>query len=95
MFLMVRADLKGRPDRREGKKVSGGHFFSPWENPLAAERRRYACELLSILFADVGDSNPSAATSSKTGGFFDFYPQIWENPCASGGIQKGVDGCTY
>ena len=25
-------DLKGRPDRREGKKVSGGHFFSPWEN---------------------------------------------------------------
>jgi len=31
--LMVRQDLKGRPDRREGKKVSGGHFFSPWENP--------------------------------------------------------------
>ena len=26
-------DSKGRPDRREGKKVSGGHFFSPWESP--------------------------------------------------------------
>jgi hypothetical protein len=22
-----------RPDRREGKKVSGGHFFSSGENP--------------------------------------------------------------
>ena len=26
-------DSKGRPDRREGKKVSGGHFFRPGENP--------------------------------------------------------------
>jgi hypothetical protein len=31
-------DSKGRPDRREGKKVSGGHFFSPWENPCASGR---------------------------------------------------------
>ena len=30
-FLMVRWDLKGRPDRREGKKVSGGHFFRQYE----------------------------------------------------------------
>ena len=25
-----------RPDRREGKKVSGGHFFSSGENPWDA-----------------------------------------------------------
>lgn len=27
-------DSKGRPQRSEGKKVSGGHFFSPWESPF-------------------------------------------------------------
>ena len=27
----------------------GFHFFIGWENPLAAERRQDACELLSIL----------------------------------------------
>ena len=32
-MLMGEGDLKGRPERSEGKKVSGGHFFSPWENP--------------------------------------------------------------
>ena len=26
-FLMKKVDSKGRPDRREGKKVSSGHFF--------------------------------------------------------------------
>ena len=36
-------DSKGRPDRREGKKVSGGHFFSPWENPYPYERTQYGC----------------------------------------------------
>ena len=32
-FSFHRRDLKGRPERSEGKKVSGGHFFSPWESP--------------------------------------------------------------
>jgi len=36
-------DSKGRPDRRSGKKVSGGHFFSPWENPYPHERAPYGC----------------------------------------------------
>jgi len=32
-YFYRRRDLKGRPDRREGKQVSGGHLLSPWENP--------------------------------------------------------------
>ena len=36
-------DSKGRPDRRSGKKVSGGHFFSPWESPSVFGRIRYGC----------------------------------------------------
>ena len=40
---MKKVDSKGRPDRREGKKVSGGHFFRPWENPQPYERTRYGC----------------------------------------------------
>ena len=31
--MTIPTESKGRPDRREGKKVSGGHFFSPWEIP--------------------------------------------------------------
>ena len=34
-YLWNEWDSKERPDRREGKKVSGGHFFSSWENPWA------------------------------------------------------------
>ena len=34
---------RGRPCRRQGKKVSGGHFFSPWESPLICRRIRYGC----------------------------------------------------
>ena len=41
--LLSEGDSKGRPDRREGKKVSGGHFFSPWESPLVWGRIRYGC----------------------------------------------------
>ena len=37
-ILSPERDSKGRLDRREGKKVSGGHFFSPWESPWMAER---------------------------------------------------------
>ena len=28
---------------KRGKKVSGGHFFSPWESPLISGRIRYGC----------------------------------------------------
>ena len=31
-------DSKGRLGHSPGKKVSGGHFFSPWENPSVSER---------------------------------------------------------
>ena len=37
-------DLKGRPERSEGKKVSGGHFFSPWENPSLSGCGPSACK---------------------------------------------------
>ena len=37
-------DLKGRPERSEGKKVSGGHFLSPWENPSVFRRSPQDCE---------------------------------------------------
>ena len=43
-----RMDSKGRPEQCEGKKVSGGHFFSPWESPLIAERNPLDCETQSI-----------------------------------------------
>ena len=33
-FLCSKRESKERSDRREGKKVSGGHFLSPWESPL-------------------------------------------------------------
>ena len=36
-------DSKERPDRREGKKVSGGHFLSSWESPSDLRRIRYGC----------------------------------------------------
>ena len=28
---------------KRGKKLSGGHFFSPWESPLICRRIRYGC----------------------------------------------------
>ena len=41
---------KGGTSAHTGAKIESGRaIFSPWENPLAAERRQYACELLSIL----------------------------------------------
>ena len=37
-------DSKGRYQSAErGKKVSGGHFFSPWENPLLHRRTPCGC----------------------------------------------------
>ena len=36
-FLMGCGDSKGRRRRSRGKKVSGGHFFSPWESPWCSE----------------------------------------------------------
>ena len=42
-FLLLRWDSKERPDRGEGKKVSGGHFLSSWESPSDLRRIRYGC----------------------------------------------------
>ena len=33
LLVYAGRDSKGRPERREGKKVSSGHFLSPWESP--------------------------------------------------------------
>ena len=41
LFWRSRWDSKERPDRREGKKVSGGHFLSSWESPSDLRRIRY------------------------------------------------------
>ena len=41
--LRERWDSKGRPDRREGKKVSGGHFLSSWESPSKSRCIQYGC----------------------------------------------------
>ncbi len=40
-FCLCRKDSKGRPERSESKKVSGGHFFSPWESPSASDAPPY------------------------------------------------------
>ena len=42
-IFMLRWDSKERPDRREGKKVSGGHFLSSWASPSNSRRIRYGC----------------------------------------------------
>ena len=55
---------------KRGKKVSGGHFFSPWESPLIWGRIRYGCG---------PESNPNHASKSDTFGcpiFFIFGIQI-------------------
>ena len=47
-------DSKGRPDRREGIKQSGGLFYRPWESPLNPRRIRYGCELdLNYKFSEI------------------------------------------
>ena len=48
LFLVTLRESKGRPDRREGKKVSSGHFFSPWEIPCFSRRSPEDCEWKSI-----------------------------------------------
>ena len=40
LIFLCPGESKGRPDRREGNKVSGGHFVSPWESPLISGRIR-------------------------------------------------------
>ena len=42
-FFVRRWDSKGRPCRRQGNKVSGGHFVSPWESPSDFRLIRYGC----------------------------------------------------
>ena len=41
--LRERWDSKGRPCRRQGNKVSGGHFVSPWESPSKSRCIQYGC----------------------------------------------------
>ena len=50
LFLGQYRDSKGRHQSADWcKKVSGGHFFSPWENPLIAGRIQYGCVRQSSL----------------------------------------------
>ena len=65
LFGTPEQDSKGRPGRREGKKVSGGHFFSPWESPLIYGRIRYGCGHKSKMFSihqSIMDIRSTAAT---------------------------------
>ena len=49
-FLLVWWDSKGRHQCAHWcKKVSGGHFFSPWENPLVSGRTPCGCGQKSNL----------------------------------------------
>ena len=50
LWLWMRT-RRGRPCRRQGKKVSGGHFFSPGKSPWMAGGIRYGCGLPSIFCA--------------------------------------------
>ncbi len=48
-FLIEWWDLIGRHQSTDWcKKVSGGHFFSPWENPFLSERIPLGCRLKEI-----------------------------------------------
>ena len=49
---------------KRGKKVSGGHFFSPWESPLISGRIRYGCG---------PKSNPNHASKFDTFGCSFFF----------------------
>jgi len=99
----ARRDSKGRPDRREGKKVSGGHFFSPWESPSKARRIRKGCGLplsqvernadthLGIRIFDArrdSKGRPDRREGKKVSGGHFFSP--WESPSNARRIQ---DGC--
>ena len=44
-----RLDSKGRPCQRQGKKVSSGHFLSPWESPWIVGCNPQDCRPLSIF----------------------------------------------
>ena len=49
-FYGVNGIRRERPDRREGKKVSGGHFFSSGENPCVQDGSRYGCWPARIIY---------------------------------------------
>ena len=63
-----KGDSKGRPDRRSGKKVSGGHFFRPWENPCASGRIPEGCGQMRIT----GTVNVGSNSIWLTDGNIDF-----------------------
>ena len=58
-FLWNEWDSKERPDRREGKKVSGGHFFSSWENPWKTDGIPEGCWQFFISYARNENANES------------------------------------
>ena len=67
-FNGSRGTRKGDRAKR-GKKVSGGHFFSPWESPRSSERIPQGCGRSSGIAG--GDSNASNPTRrGRVGGSY-------------------------
>ena len=68
-FFAPLRESKGRPERSEGKKVSGGHFFSPWEIPSFSERNPEDCEqkMIKRLPHAFGKSDTILIIDSRTG----------------------------
>ena len=52
-FLFPRG-LERTARHQPGKKVSSGHFFSPWESPLICRRIWYGCGCKSSLVIGTG-----------------------------------------
>ena len=64
---------------KRGKKVSGGHFFSPWESPRSSERIPQGCGRSSGIAE--GDSNASNPTRrGRVGGEGSTEPNLYFRP---------------
>ena len=83
-FRGVNGTRRGRPNRREGKKVSGGHFFSPGESPCTADGSRYGCWRTSLfcIRGPILGSNTAVKTGTESVPVFNFSvdsPRYWGN----------------
>ena len=93
LFLFLHKDSKGWPDRREGKKVSGGHLFSPWESPPNRWRPQGGQLVLAQVCMKAANKNPPkprwfGRIASYMGGKSDFHGKSH----TLGDLQLAADG---
>ena len=76
---------------KRGKKVSGGHFFSPWESPRSSERIPQGCGRSSGIAE--GDSNASNPTRrGRVGGEGSTEPNLYFRPFPGENANESLTG---